>query len=99
MIVDNIHHIWYGVYNMNRYQIYLDQGKVKIVEKLAQDLNMSRSQIIRDVLDRVIPEYEKLIKASVKIYNKNNPLLKMAGFAKSTTGRLSENVDEIYFRD
>lgn len=30
---------------------------------------------------------------------KNNPLLKMAGFAQSPTGKVSENIDEIYLRD
>ena len=50
--------------SMNRYQIYLDPSTVETVEKVAQQLNISRSQIIRDVLDRMAKEYKKLESSS-----------------------------------
>lgn len=84
---------------MQRYQIYLKPHSVNILADLARYLNMSRSQIIRDVIDRVAREYEKLIKAEEKIAMKNNPLLKMAGFAKSGKPGISRNADQIYLKD
>lgn len=85
---------------MNRYQVYLNPDRVLIIDDLAQELDISRSQIFRDVLDRVTLGYEKLLRSAVAIREKNsNPLLKMAGFAKSSTGRVSENIDEIYLKD
>ena len=83
---------------MQRYQIYLKPKAVNILSDLAKDLNISRSQIIRDVIDRMAREYEKLIKAGEAINMKNNPLLKMAGFAKLGKN-IAENVDDIYLKD
>lgn len=87
------------VYIMQRYQIYLKPHSVNVLADLAEDLNMSRSQIIRDVIDRMAKEYEKLIKTGEMLRMKNNPLLKMAGFAKSPTKKVSQNIDEIYLKD
>lgn len=84
---------------MQRYQIYLKPQTVDILTDLAKDLDMSRSQIIRDVIDRMAKEYEKLIKAGETLRMKNNPLLKMAGFAKGPKRDISRNVDDIYLKD
>ncbi len=83
---------------MQRYQIYLKPQSVNILAALAKDLNVSRSQIICDVIDRMAKEYEKLILAGETLRMKNNPLLKMAGFAKLGKN-IAENVDEIYLKD
>lgn len=83
---------------MQRYQIYLKPQAVNILTSLAKELGMSRSQIIRDVVDRMAGEYEKIIKAKEALRMKNNPLLKMAGFAKFGKN-IAENVDEIYLKD
>lgn len=83
---------------MQRYQIYLKPQTVSTLTGLAKELDMSRSQIIRDVIERVINQYSKLLKAVTKARVKNNPLLKMAGFAKLGKN-IAENVDEIYLRD
>ena len=84
---------------MNRYQIYLNPTSVDTVDDLARELDISRSQIIRDVLDRMAREYKKILSIRNKISPKNNPLLKMAGIGKSSTGKISENVDDIYLQD
>ncbi len=84
---------------MNRYQIYLDPKSVNTIDELARLTNFSRSQIIRDVISRMAREYEKLIVAAEKRRMKNNPLLKMAGFAKGPNKDISSNVNDIYFTD
>lgn len=84
---------------MNRYQIYLDPREVAGLDRLAADLDLSRSQIIRDVVSRVMREFEKAIVINYKKKAKNNPLLRMCGIGKSSTGNISMDVDSIYFRD
>ncbi len=84
---------------MQRYQIYLKPQTVNVLNNLARDLNISRSQIIRDVIDRMAKEYEKLIKVGETLRMKNNPLLKMAGFAKGPNRDISKNADDIYLKD
>lgn len=84
---------------MQRYQIYLKPQSVNILTDLAKGLNVSRSQVIRDVIDRMAKEYEKLIKAGEALKMKNNPLLKMAGFAKGGKPGISRNANQIYLKD
>ena len=84
---------------MQRYQIYLEPKSVNVLDELAKLTNFSRSQIIRDVISRMAREYEKLLGSHTKSQMKNNPLLKMAGFAKSGTPGLATRVNEIYLKD
>ena len=84
---------------MNRYQIYLDPKDVNILDELARLTNFSRSQIIRDVIDKMAKEYKTLLEATEKRRMKNNPLLKMAGFAKGPTKNISQNINEDYLMD
>lgn len=87
------------VYIMTRYQIYLNSNSVNTIDQLSKELDISRSQIIRDVLDRITLEYSKLLEAKTKtkIEPRDNPLLKMAGAAKDITRKdLSQHIDEIY---
>lgn len=84
---------------MNRYQIYLDPKDVNVLDELARLTSFSRSQIIRDVIDKMAKEYRKLLEATEKRRMKNNPLLKMAGFAKGPSRDISHNVNDIYLKD
>lgn len=84
---------------MNRYQIYLNPKSVDVLDNLARLTNISRSRIIRDVIDKMAKEYERLLTKTEASRMKNNPLLKMAGFAKGPNKDLSRNVDEIYSID
>jgi len=84
---------------MNRYQIYLNPQSVNTLDSLADNLDLSRSQLIRDVLDRVSLEYAKVIRAVKKIPLQRHPLMKMAGVIKGVKQPLSENIDQIYLYD
>lgn len=84
---------------MNRYQIYLDSKDVRILDELAKLTNFSRSQIIRDVIDKMAKEYGRLLEAVEKRKMKNSPLLKMAGFAKGGSPGISRNANQIYLKD
>jgi len=84
---------------MNRYQIYLNPNSVNTLDQLSTEINLSRSQIIRDVIDRMAREYKKLLDAREAKRLKNNPLLKMAGFAKGGKPGISRNVNQIYLKD
>lgn len=84
---------------MNRYQIYLDPKSVEVFDDLAHALKASRAKILRDAIDRVALGYRKVLSFTRTAQTKDNPLLKMAGFAKSPTGKVSENIDEIYLKD
>lgn len=84
---------------MNRYQIYLKSESVEVLDNLAKLTNLSRSQIIRDVIDKMAKEYERLLTKTEASRMKNNPLLKMAGFAKGPGKDISHNVNEIYLKD
>lgn len=97
-IIDIIHPICYGVC-MNRYQIYLDPKSVQTLDELARITDFSRSQIIRDVISRMAKEYEKLLERHAQNQMKNNPLLKMAGFAKGPNRDISHHVNDIYLKD
>lgn len=83
---------------MTRYQTYLNPQSVETMDDVARLLDVSRSQIIRDVVDRVAREYKKLLLPRTGIRS-DNPLLKMAGVIKGVNPGISENVDEIYLRD
>lgn len=84
---------------MNRYQIYLDPPVVSTFDRLAWQLELSRSQLIRDSLDRLIREYTKILATGKNVTSKNNPLLKMIGIGKSSTGKIAQDVDSIYLQD
>lgn len=84
---------------MNRYQIYLDPKDVNILDELAKLTSFSRSQIIRDVIDKMAKEYKKILEATEKKRIRNNPLLKMAGFAKGPTKNISQNIKKDYLID
>lgn len=84
---------------MNRYQIYLDPEDVSIFDRVSLKIEISRSQIIRDVISRTAREYEKVLSIVSSPKSKRNPLIKMSGIIKGASKNLSEDVDSIYFRD
>lgn len=84
---------------MNRYQLYLNPQSVNVLDQLADQLDITRSQIIRDVIDRMAIEYRKVLTSTAKAQLKRNPLLKMAGLTKSPTGKVARNIDDIYLTD
>lgn len=84
---------------MKRYQMYLEPNAVQTIDMLSQGIGISRSRLIQDVVSRVVREYKKVLSVPRFIDVNKHPLLQMAGFAKSPTGHVAENIDEIYERD
>lgn len=84
---------------MNRYQIYLNPKSVEILDNIAQKVNLTRSEIIRDVIDLMANKYAQLLNTTHNTEIKNNPLLKMAGFAKGPNKNISQKIEEIYLID
>ena len=84
---------------MSRYQIYLEPNTVAAIDGLSSDIGVSRSQVIRDVLDRVAREYRKVLLSITTARKPHNPVLRMIGAGKSASGNLSRTVDMIYLRD
>lgn len=84
---------------MNRYQIYLDPQSVATFDRLALQLDLTRSKIIRDAIDRLALEYEKLLVSATGFKTSDNPLLRMSGIIKGASKNLSEDVDSIYPQD
>lgn len=83
---------------MSRYQIYLEPNTVSIIDDLSSSVGVSRSQVIRDVIDRIAREYKKVLTVTAKSRLKQNPLLKMIGSGHSSSNNLSRTVDIIYSR-
>jgi len=84
---------------MNRYQIYIKPKTINILDEVAKIIKTSRSQIIRDVTDRTAKEFEKILIGSQGSKIQNNPLVKMAGFAKGEKKGASQNTRQIYLAD
>lgn len=84
---------------MSRYQVYLNPQSVAVVDEWAGSLDLTRSHIIRDVLDRVVGEYLKARTAVQNYSLKHHPLLKMSGIIHGASHNLSESVDTIYSGD
>lgn len=84
---------------MSRYQIYLEPNTVAAIDGLSSDIGVSRSQVIRDVLDRVAREYRKIVVAATKIKKSSNVILKMDGIIDTPITDLSTRGDEYYLRD
>lgn len=79
--------------------MYLEPRSVAAMDDLSRALDISRSQIVRDVISRVMREYEKLLTAAASFRKRKNPILQMAGCLKGLSPNLSQNVDEIYLKD
>lgn len=86
--------------NLVRVQLYLDPGNLEVVDELAKELKVPRSQIIRDAVEASVEKYSETLKL-IKLKNKPslNLWLSMAGIEKSKTGTVGLNVDEIYNED
>ena len=86
---------------MKRYQIYLNQSSVSVLDDFEKLANISRSKIIRQVIDRVAEQLIRVVE--VKRSDKKEYFLDtLAGFVDLKTNEktnFAQNVDEIYFSD
>lgn len=86
---------------MKRYQVYLNQTSVSVLDDFEKISNISRSKVIRQVIDRVAEQLVRVVddRRSVK---KDYILDSLAGFVDLKTNKktnFAQNVDEIYFSD
>ena len=82
-----------------RVQAYLEPNNLSIIDEMAKDINISRSQIIRDALDAVATRYAKTKEFIKPRRPEKNALIEMGGIGISKTGTVGINVDEIYLND
>lgn len=84
---------------MKRYQMYLDPIHVNTIDEIAQLAGVTRSEIVRDVMNLITTKYAKLILPPKKLKkNIYKPLNDIIGIAKLGDPKAYLKVDEIYYR-
>lgn len=86
---------------MKRYQVYLNQSSVSVLDDFEKLANISRSKIIRQVIDRVAEQLIRVVEVK-RSAKKEYILDSLAGFVDLKTNEktnFAQNVDEIYFSD
>ena len=91
----------YGVYTMTntqltRVQVYLDPEDMSLLDQLAAQIQVTRSQIIRDATKAVAIRYEQVSQLLETKTTKTNALRDLIGIEVSKTGKVGLNIDEIY---
>lgn len=82
---------------LTRIQVYVEPDNLELVDEIAREIKIKRSQIIRDVVASVVNAYVKtinLLKLGKK--PKLKTWLELKGTEVSKTGDLGLRVDEIY---
>jgi len=85
---------------MNRYQIYLNPQSVAVFDELGEEVNVSRSKIIRLMVEHGAEIVSKLISKKKKTQDNYYYLNKLCGFIKSKNKRktnIAQTVDEIVY--
>lgn len=85
--------------SLTRVQVYLNPEDVSLLDELAKQIRVTRSQIIRDATNAVAMRYAQIADFLAKKISKKNPLCELAGFEKSKTGRVGLDIDQIYLHD
>lgn len=83
---------------MKRYQVYLNPHSVSVLDEFEKISDISRSKIIRSVIDRVAQQLSVAV-AEKRKSNKKYLLDDLVGFIDLKTDKetnFAENVDEIY---
>lgn len=89
------------MYIMKRYQVYLNSHSVSILDEFEKFSNISRSKVIRQVIDRVAEQLAAVV-SEKRLKKKEYILDSLEGFVDLKTDKktnFSQNVDEIYFTD
>ena len=87
---------------MKRYQVYLNQHSVNILDELAEISDFNRSQIMREAIDAITMRFTNIL-AALKPPSKQDYrwLDDMVGAIKIKGKKevhISENIDEIYYK-
>lgn len=82
---------------LTRVQVYLNPKDLSLVDEIASEIKIKRSQIIRDLVSSVANSYAKTTDL-LKISRKPNlkTWMELKGSEVSKTGDLGLRVDEIY---
>lgn len=102
MLLDKIYTICYGVYTMKRYQLYLNPHAVAIIDDFEKESHISRSKLIRHLVERVADQVLDLILVKTDTEKKKYFFDTLAGFIDLKTKKktnLAQRVDEIYLTD
>ena len=86
---------------MKRYQVYLNQNSVSVLDDFEKISNISRSKIIRQAIDRLAEQLARIVDYNWS-QKKEYILDSLAGFVDLKTNKktnFAQNVDEIYFSD
>ena len=86
---------------MKRYQVYLNQNSVSVLDDFEKISNISRSKIIRQAIDRLAEQLARIVDYN-RSQKKEYILDSLAGFVDLKTNKktnFAQNVDEIYFSD
>lgn len=87
---------------MKRYQVYLNPHSVAILDDFEKISNISRSKVIREVLDRYVDQLVKLFSKRADQPAKYTHFDKLVGAIHLKTKRPTNfalDVDEIYLQD
>ncbi len=86
---------------MKRYQVYLNQNSVSVLDDFEKISNISRSKVIRQAIDRLAEQLVCVV--DVRRSQKKEYILdSLVGFVDLKTNKktnFAQNVDEIYFSD
>lgn len=88
------------MYDVRRYQVYLDPHSVSILDDLEKEVDISRSKIIRDLVDRFARNIATLLPSQKR---SGTPILDSLIGSIKIKGKKKTNyamtVDDIYRRD
>ncbi len=86
---------------MRRYQVYLNQNSVSVLDDFEKISNISRSKVIRQAIDRLAEQLVRVVNDR-RSQKKEYILDSLDGFVDLKTNKktnFAQNVDEIYFSD
>lgn len=83
---------------LTRVQVYLESENIILLDKIARESKITRSQVIRDAIEKTVKAKEKRERSRRKKSRKST-LMELAGIEESKTGTVGLNVDEIYLND
>lgn len=86
---------------MKRYQVYLNQNSVSVLDDFEMISNISRSKVIRQAIDRLAEQLVHVVDDR-RSQKKEYVLDSLNGFVDLKTNKktnFAQEVDEIYFSD
>lgn len=98
--IDKTYTTWFNVCVMKRYQVYLNPHSVSVLDVASDTIEMSRSKLIQNVVDRLSEEIIDVVIVEKTSRKKQYAMFdKYAGFIDNGSKKkhnYSQTVDEIY---